>query len=206
MHLAILGASGHGKVVADTAVQAGWKEITFFDDAWPELRVNGAWDVKGDTRALLEKLADFDGVLVALGDNHIRALKQKELTTAGANLVTIVHPSAVVSPHALLGAGTVVLANAVVNAFASISDGGIINTGAVIEHDCVIDDFVHVSPNAVLAGEVKIGQQVWVGACASIKQLTTVKSSSVVGMGAVVIRDVPPNVTVIGNPAKIRNF
>lgn len=202
MRLAILGASGHGKVIADAAEQLGWTAVTFFDDAWPELGENGLWLVKGDTRALIASLSSFDGVVVGIGSNRIREEKQSELTKAGAKLVTIVHPRATVSPHASVGVGSVVFANSVVNACAMVGDGVIVNTGAVIEHDCVVGDFSHISPNAVLAGGVKLGQQVWVGACASVRQLISVGEASTVGMGAVVTKDIQSGVTVVGNPAQ----
>lgn len=203
MHLAILGASGHGKVIADAAEQLGWQSVTFFDDAWPELEENGPWTVKGNTKALATGLLAFDGVVVGIGNNRIRAEKHSELARAGANLVSIVHPSAMISPHASVGAGTVVFANAVINPCASVGAGVIVNTGAVVEHDCVIGDFGHISPNAVLAGGASLRQQAWVGACASVRQLITVGQASVVGMGAVVTKDVEPGVTVVGNPARV---
>lgn len=206
MHLAILGASGHGKVIADAAEQLGWQSVTFFDDAWPELEENGPWTVKGDTKALATGSSAFDGVVVGIGSNQIRAEKHSELARAGANLVSIVHPSAVISPHASVGAGTVVFANAVVNPCAVVGAGVIVNTGAVVEHDCVIGDFAHISPNAVLAGGVILGQRVWVGACASVRQLIAVGQTSVVGMGAVVTKDVEAGVTVVGNPARVCTF
>lgn len=205
MHLAILGASGHGKVVADVAEQVGWQSVTFFDDAWPQLEENGPWIVQGDTDALLRLISDFEGVVVGIGNNRIREEKHSELMIAGANLVSIVHPSAVVSPHAVIGAGAVVFANAVVNSCAVVGAGVIVNTGAVVEHDCVIGDFAHISPNAVLAGGVMLGQQAWVGASASVRQLISVGQASIVGMGAVVTKDVEPGVTVVGNPARAQN-
>ena len=204
MHLAILGASGHGKVIADAAEQAGWHSVTFFDDAWPELKENGPWAVQGDTSALLTKLSDFDGIVVGIGTNCIRAVKQLELSDAGAKLVSIVHPTAVVSPHAAIGSGSVVFANSVINACAVVGAGVIVNTGVVIEHDCIVDDFAHISPNAVLAGGVKLEQQVWVGACASVRQLISVGQASIIGMGAVVTKDVDSGATVLGNPARVR--
>jgi sugar O-acyltransferase (sialic acid O-acetyltransferase NeuD family) len=204
MHLAILGASGHGKVVADAAEQAGWRSITFFDDACTQLSENGPWRVQGDTIALIERLSEFDGVVVGIGNNRIRAIKHSELADGGAKLVSIVHPSAVVSPYAAINCGTVVFANAVVNAFASIGAGVIINTGAIIEHDCMIGDFAHISPNAVLAGGVALGQQVWVGACSSVRELVSVGRASIIGMGAVVTKNVSSDVTVVGNPARAR--
>lgn len=203
MRLAILGASGHGKVVADAAEQAGWQSIIFFDDAWPGIHNNGPWTVEGNTEALLKMLKDFDGAVVAIGNNRIRSAKQTELVAAGGRMATIVHPSAAVSAHAYLNAGSVVFANAVINACATVGAGVIVNTGAVVEHDCVIGDFAHVSPNAVLTGGVALGQLAWVGACASVKQSIGLGDASIVGMGAVVTKDVPPGVTVVGNPAKL---
>lgn len=203
MRLAILGASGHGKVVADAAELLGWDKVQFFDDAWPQLAKNGPWSVAGNTEALLQGVAEFDGVVVAIGNNQIRQLKQQELAIAGARLVSVVHPSAVVSKHAVIGVGSVVFANAVINACATVAAGCIVNTGTVIEHDCVLGDFAHVSPNAVIAGGVRVGPLAWVGACASVRQLIEVGEGAVVGMGAVVTKDVPPGATVVGNPAKV---
>jgi sugar O-acyltransferase (sialic acid O-acetyltransferase NeuD family) len=201
--LAILGASGHGKVLADAAEQCGWPSISFFDDAWPGLQTNGPWAVEGNTEALLDRLMDFDGVIVAIGNNRTRAVKQAELVASGGKMATIIHPSAMVSAHATVGVGSVVFANAAVNACATVGAGVIVNTGAVVEHDCVVGDFAHISPNGVLSGGVALGSLVWVGSCASVKQLIAIGEASVVGMGAVVTKDVPPGVTVVGNPAKV---
>lgn len=201
MRLAILGASGHGKVVADAAGLTGWDEVVVFDDAWPEVTQNGPWTVVGDTATLLEDVKVFDGVVVAIGNNQIRQQKQCELAASGAGIVSLIHPTAVVSEYAEIGKGSVIFANAVVNAFADVGEGCIVNTGAVVEHDCELGDFTHVSPNSVLAGGVKVGRLAWIGACASVRQLIEVGEGAVVGMGAVVTKDVPPRVTVLGNPA-----
>lgn len=202
MRLAILGASGHGKVVADTAKLAGWHEVVFFDDAWPKLSQNGPWEVLGDAPALLESLGDFDGFSVAIGDNVIRRRKQQDLIGAGGRPVSLVHPSAVVSEYALIGVGSVIFANVVVNACAVIGEGCIVNTGAVVEHDCFVGDFTHISPNAVLAGGVHVGAESWIGANASIHQMITVGHSTLVGMGAVVVDNVGDGLVVAGVPAR----
>lgn len=202
MRLAILGASGHGKVVADAAEAVGWQDVVFFDDAWPGLQENGSWLVKGDTNALMDALSDYDGVVVGIGNNAIRTNKQMQLINAGAAVVTIIHPDATVSPHAQVGSGSVVFAQAVVNACATVGAGVIVNTGSVVEHDCVVGDFSHISPNAVLAGGVRLQEQCWVGAGASVRQLLEVGKAAVVGMGSVVTKNVSAGVTVAGNPAK----
>lgn len=202
MRLAILGARGHGKVVADAAECSGWKEIVFFDDVWPELTNNGPWAVRGDTATLMAHLSEFDGVVVGIGSNAIRAAKQARLIAAGAIIVSVFHPAATVSMHSQVGLGSVILANAAVNASASVGAGVIVNTGAVIEHDCIIGDFSHISPNAALAGGVILKKKVWVGACASVRQLLEIGEAVVIGMGSVVTKNVPAGSIVAGNPAK----
>ncbi|CAE6911005.1 UDP-N-acetylbacillosamine N-acetyltransferase [Pseudomonas marincola] len=202
MKLAILGASGHGKVVADTAESCGWQLIEFFDDAWPGLHANGVWPVVGDTAALIRRLADFDEVLVAIGNNRIRHNKILELGEAGANLATLVHPAAMVSRYAAIAEGTVVFAGAVVNADARIGQGGILNTGCSIEHDCVLGSAVHVSPGARLAGGVHVGDFSWIGIGASVRQLVRIGQRVMIGAGSAVVCDIPNDVTVAGVPAK----
>lgn len=199
--LALLGASGHGKVVADMALCAGWEEVAFFDDAWPAVARNGHWLVLGNGVMLLERLEEFDGVVVAIGNCRVRLRKQQELAAAGARTATIVHPRAWVSAHAPLGAGTVVMAGAVVNVDARIGEACIINTGATVDHDCVLADGVHIAPGAHLSGDVRVGRCGWVGVGAAVRQGIAIGAGAMVGAGAVVVRAVPEDTTVAGNPA-----
>lgn len=202
MRLAILGASGHGKVAADAAGVSGWTCVEFFDDAWPEISQNGPWPVVGNTSVLIARLGSYDGVFVAIGNNAIRQAKHLELAGFSAPIVTLVHPTSCVSTHASLAEGSIVLANAVVNACASVGVGCIVNTGAVVEHDCILGDFSHVSPNATLAGGAALGPLAWVGAGASIRQMIVIGENVLVGMGAVVTKDISDGAKVVGNPAK----
>nr|WP_298248833.1 acetyltransferase [uncultured Halomonas sp.] len=202
MKLAILGASGHGKVVADTALQAGWQEVVFFDDAWPQLTEIGAWPVVGDSRALLETANTFDGVIVGIGNNAIRLAKTRELIDARAPIVTIIHPSAVVSPMARLCAGCVVFAGAIVQIDSRLGHACIVNTHASVDHDCVLEDGVHICPGANLAGLVHVGEVSWVGIGASLKQLIRIGRDVVVGAGAAVVEDVADSDAVVGVPAR----
>lgn len=154
--LAILGAGGHGKVIADAALLAGCRGLVFFDDAWPDKQDNGNWPVVGDWAALLERHHDYEGVIVAIGANDIRMAKQTALREAGVSVATVIHPLAAVSPFAALGAGSVAFAGAVVNPDARAGQGVIINSGAVVEHDCRLGDWVHISPRACLGGNVTV--------------------------------------------------
>lgn len=201
--LAILGASGHGKVVADAAECSGWQGIEFFDDAWPQRDCNGAWRVVGNTDCLLSRSEHFDGMLVAIGDNRIRLAKLYELREAGARLATVIHPSATVSRHARIDAGSVVFAGAVVNADAHIGIGSILNTGCSIDHDCFLGKAVHISPGARLAGGVRVGDQSWIGIGACVRQLICIGREVRVGAGAAVVADVADGLTVVGVPARI---
>ncbi|AXM95956.1 acetyltransferase [Pseudomonas plecoglossicida] len=201
-HLAILGASGHGKVVADTAEACGWKNILFFDDAWPAIVANGPWTVAGTSSDLFNRLKEFSGVIVAIGNNTVRYAKLVELIAAQAPLVTLVHPRSVLSPYARLGVGSVVFAGAVINAGAVIGRGAIINTGCSVDHDCQLGEGVHVSPGAHLAGGVVIGDKSWIGIGATVRQLICIGSNVTVGASSGVVRDVPDNIVVVGVPAR----
>jgi sugar O-acyltransferase (sialic acid O-acetyltransferase NeuD family) len=202
--LAILGASGHGRVLADTAECCGWSSVQFFDDAWPGLQFNHTWVVCGDSSALLERISQFDGVLVAIGDNRTRQAKLRELLAAGARLATLIHPSAVVSRYATIEPGSVVLAGAMVNVGVRMGLGTILNTGCSVDHDCVLGAAVHISPGARLAGGVCVGDLTWVGIGASVRQSIRLGEGVMVGAGAAVVADVADGVTVVGVPARVR--
>lgn len=199
---AILGASGHGKVIAEIAELNGYHDIHFFDDRWPTLQNVEHWRVSGDSDLLLVKAKEYDLVVVAIGNNHIRLPKIKMLEQAGAALMPLIHPSASVSCYAVLGSGTVVMANAVVNPFVKVGAGCIINTSSSIDHDCIISDGVHISPGANIAGAVTIGELSWIGIGSQVKQLITIGVDAKVGAGATVIYDVADKTTVIGTPAR----
>ncbi|WP_373821616.1 acetyltransferase [Veillonella sp.] len=200
--LAILGASGHGKVLADIAELTGWDKVVFFDDAWPEVQRNGAWEVVGNTQKLLTTLSDYNGVIVAIGNNNIRQSKFRQLKDAGAKITSLIHPSATVSRYSNIGPGSVVVAGAVINPFCTIGSGAIINTCSSVGHDCTLGDMVHICPGAKLAGGTTVGDRAWVGIGSSVRQLISIGSDTVVGAGSVVVKDILENTTVMGVPAK----
>lgn len=203
--LAIYGAGGHGQVVADAAELSGWKRVVFFDEAWPERSEHLRWPIVGNFEKLLTDWSDFDGVIVAVGDNKRRDFFSQKIVQLNMPLVKIIHPAAIVSRYACIEPGTVVFACAVINAGSNIGRAVIINTSATIDHDCILGDGVHISPGAHLAGGVIIGKSSWVGIGACIRQNIIVGSDVLVGAGAAVVSDISNGLTVIGIPAVERN-
>lgn len=202
--LAILGAGGHGVVVADAALGSGWQEIEFFDDQWPHTTKDLPWPVVGTSHHLKTNWCTFDGVCVAIGNNSLRLQFIKELMILGAPVVTIMHPRAVVSQYASIGLGSVVFAGAIVNPLTTIGLGAIINTGATVDHDCYLEDGVHLCPGVHLAGGVSIGAHSTLGIGSAVKHLITIGSNVMVGAGAAVVNNIKSNSLVVGVPARER--
>lgn len=199
---AVLGASGHGKVVAEIAELNGYNQIDFFDDRWPDIQFVEHWQVCGNSSALLSNCKQYDAVFIAIGNNDIRFKKQKQCQMSGAIVPVLVHPRAIVSKYAQLGEGTVVMANAVISSFVVIGSGCIVNTSASVDHDCTIADGVHISPGVNLAGGVKVDSLSWIGIGSQVKQFVHIGHDVTVGAGSTVIKDIPHNQTVVGNPAR----
>lgn len=201
--LAILGASGHGKVIADAALLSGkWVQVVFFDDAYPSVQSVGDWPIVGTTADLINQSDLYNGAVVAIGNNDIRLLKQQLLEQGGCQIVSIVHPAATVSPRVAIDRGTVVMAGAVINPFSIIGQSCIINSNSVVEHDCILERGVHISPGCLLAGGVKIGTRSWIGIGSCIKQLISVCDNVIVGAGTVVVKDITEKGTYVGAPAR----
>lgn len=198
--LAILGAGGHGQVVADAALAGDWDEVVLFDDGGGP--ASGHWAVAGTRTDLLNRLGDFQGVVVGVGANPARRSLSGVLAGAGARLATVIHPRATVSPYAGIGAGSVVLAGAVVSIGARLGQAVIVNTGATVDHDCELADGVHVAPGAHLAGGITVGAESWIGVGAVVREYAAIGAGSTVGAGAVVVGPVPDGLTVVGNPAR----
>ncbi len=204
--LLILGAGGHGKVVADCALSSGqWDRVLFLDDRYPDLEQAGHWPVIGRVSDLEHFVNDYPFMALGVGVNHdlLRVQWLEYGINAGASFPAIIHSRAVVSPFAAIGAGTVICAGAVVCVDAAVGQACILNTHCSIDHDCTIGDGSHISPSATLGGGVVVGECAWVGLGASVIQGVAIGSNAVVGSGAVVIRDVPAKMKMAGVPARL---
>lgn len=194
--LIIVGASGHGKVVADLAVKSGREIEGFLDDA-PSGEHHFGYPVLG---ACQDRRGGSCEYIIAIGNNEIR--RQLAGRYKNWRYTSLIHPAAVLGTGIQIGRGTVVMAGAILNADAHIGCHCIINTGAIIEHECEIGDYTHVSPGAVLAGSVKVGELCHIGAGATIRNNITICDCVTVGAGAVVVKDITEPGTYIGVPAK----
>lgn len=206
MDVVIIGAGGHGRVVADILALARQHRVVGFLDADESLVGTKVGDlpVLGGTNLLARLKRDqrVRGAIVAIGDNRVRARYAEEVLAAGLELVSAVHPSAVVAPSARVGAGSVIAAGAVVCVAATLGSNCIVNTAAVVDHECDVAEGVHVCPGALLAGRVKVGERAFIGLGARVIQCLSVGADAVVGAGAVVLRDVPAGARVAGVPAR----
>ncbi|KRG15759.1 acetyltransferase [Virgibacillus soli] len=198
--LLIIGASGHGKVVADIALKMKkWRYIAFLDDN-QNIKSSLELDVIGKTVEIHDYIKDYD-IFVGIGNNEIRARFHEELEKNGASIATLVHPDSIIGGNVNIASGTVVMAGVIINCGTSIGKGCIINTGSTIDHDNNIGEFVHISPGVHLAGTVKIGNSSWLGIGSIVSNNLSIGNKCKIGAGAVVVKDITEAGTYIGIPA-----
>lgn len=195
----LFGASGHGKVIKDILNANGIKVEAFADDN-PNVNECGGRPVVHDATGL-------SPMIVSIGVNRIRKMIVERLKANNPDIkfATAIHPSAVISPTAKIGEGTVVMAGAVVNADAVIGNHCIINTGATVDHDCKIGDYCHIAPGVNISGATNVGEGTWVGVGSCVIQCLNIGKNCMIGAGSVVVKDIPDNVTAFGCPAKVNS-
>ena len=194
--LIIIGASGHGKVVADIAVLNGYKDIVFLDNN-PFLSSCAGYPVLGPDTMTEELNGD---VFVAVGNAKTRQkLMERD---AGRTFPVLIHPRAVVAEGVEIGDGTVIMAGTVINPGARLGKGVIVNTSSSVDHDCSIGDYVHIAVGTHLSGTVSVGVGTWIGAGATVSNNVNIYSGCIIGAGAVVIKDIDEIGTFVGVPAR----
>lgn len=197
MRFIVIGAGGFSKEVADLVYSLGHTIVAFVD---PD----------GDGTATLPFDApvvrgiaglDFDAATIAIGNSAVRR-RMFETLCDGLEMPALVHPSAVVSPYATLGAGTLVMQHATVNADARVEDGVILNVSCCVAHDCVVGAHSHIAPGVKMSGGSKVGAECFCGTSAVLLPGVVVGDRATCGAGAVVRADVRAGATVVGVPAR----
>ena len=199
--LIIIGASGHGKVVADIAIKLNkWQSIVYFDDD-DSIKTCMGLQVIGKTVDAI-KYKDKAEFFIAIGNNLIRERIYRELENIGIETITLIHPSAIIGNDVEIGLGTVVMAGTVINSSSRIGKACIINTSSSVDHDNLIGDFVHIAPGVRLAGTVKVGNGSWLGIGSVVSNNLSICSNCKLGAGAVVVKDIKESGTYIGVPVR----
>lgn len=197
--LVVLGAGGHGRVVADAALLEGrWSGVSATDRN--PARSSGELLPGVPLAPVASALAAAASIHVAIGSAQSR---QAECEAVGMQrLATVIHPKATVSPYAEIAGGCFIAAASVVAPQAALGSGVIVNHGAVIDHDAVVGDFCHVAPGARIGGGVRVGKRVLVGAGAALLPGLTVCDDVTIGAGSVVLASIVQPGVYAGVPAR----
>jgi sugar O-acyltransferase (sialic acid O-acetyltransferase NeuD family) len=205
--LIILGAGGTSREIADAVAainrqETRWNLLGFLDDdpAKHGQFVSGH-PVLGPISSAQQYPGRFIAGVARAGDPDRRGRVVVASGLPRERFATIIHPSASVSSRARLGSGTAVLQSTAITVDTLIGDHALIHYNVSIAHDCVIEDFVTIAPGATVLGSVRVSEGSYLGARSVIMNGLTVNRGALVGIGAVVIADVPSGVTVFGNPA-----
>lgn len=190
--LYIYGASGHGLVVSDIAKACGYKKTIFIDDGDNDFMSFS--DIKNNVNI---------PIIIAIGSNKIRETLFKKVSLSGFDIISLIHPSVIISDSSEINAGTVIMPNVVINANSRIGKGVILNTSCIVEHDNNIESFVHISPNVGIAGNVVVKKLTHIGIGSSVIQKITIGENCIIGAGSVVVRDITSNNIAYGNPCVI---
>lgn len=197
MRFAVIGAGGFSLEVADMLADLGHEIVAFIDDS-PSTPLHPTTG-----RPILRSLngVAFDAAVVAIGLSESRR-RLFAMLGPDTNLPPVVHPSATVSPHAVLGAGALVMQNAVVSARAIVGSGALVNVGAYVAHDCEVGPFTHLASGVRLGGGSRVGADCLCGTNTVVLPGVSVGDGVTCGAGAVVISDVEEGLTVVGVPAR----
>jgi sugar O-acyltransferase (sialic acid O-acetyltransferase NeuD family) len=203
-NLLILGAGGHGKVIADIALLMNkWENIAFLDDTKQNNPI-GNMPIIGKLEDYALHKKEYQYAFVAIGNNRLRFEWFERLSNEGFIIPTLIHPFSAVSKFSKIGEGTVIMGGVVINPNAQIGRACIINTSSSIDHDCLLADGVHISPGVHIGGTVNIGENTWVCLGSSIINNVNIGINAIIAAGAAVINSVPDNVMVAGVPAIIK--
>lgn len=199
--IGIYGANGCGRGILPLArAQFSGDRVVFIDDGQSGVMVNGAPVLSWD--AFQTQDASCRAVSIAIASSVIRERLASRCEGAGIPLVEVKAANVVVMDDVILGDGACLSPFVTLTSNIRIGRCFHANLYSYVEHDCTVGDFVTLAPGAKINGNITLGNHVYVGSGAVLRQGIKIGDGAVIGMGAVVTRDVPPGVTVIGNPAR----
>jgi sugar O-acyltransferase (sialic acid O-acetyltransferase NeuD family) len=200
VHVVIIGASGHARVIADIIYCSGDVVEGFLDDGnvsdFPGQKILGH---VADALQMSQRDPNLR-FIIGIGRNETRESIVSNLGDLPYYIA--IDPSAIISDSTEIGEGSVVMPNTVVNSGSRIGRHCIINTAATVDHDCKLLDFVHLSPGVHLSGTVQIGNRTWLGVGSIVINNISICDNCIVGAGAAVIRDISEPGTYVGVPAR----
>ncbi len=198
----LIGYSGHGFVVADTAIENQLEIIGYAEKLEVSINPfqlnyvgteidNGFFDKNKGAK-----------YLIGIGDNIIRERIYNLIIENQGEIITLINKSSSISNTAIIGDGSFINKNVSVNAISKIGRNVILNTACIIEHDCIIADSAHIASGAVLAGSVTVGERSFIGANSVVKQGVKIGKDVIVGAGTVVLSDISDGKKIVGNPSR----
>jgi sugar O-acyltransferase (sialic acid O-acetyltransferase NeuD family) len=200
----LIGYSGHSYVINGILHSLGLSTTGYCDN---EEKTYNPLSLKYFGKEMSEtglKILTQEDFFIATGNNNIRRNIFNNLSIRGLLPINIIHPSSIIDYTVKIADnGVMIAANVTINALAEIGIGVICNTFSIIEHECKIADFAHVGPGAVLCGNVNVGENTFIGAKSVIREGIKIGKNVIIGAGSVVVNDVPDNVKIVGNPARI---
>ncbi len=207
MRVLILGAGDHGQVIADSLLQGvthhqNIEPIGYLDDD-PNLLGKKYLGLPVLGTIAQRNEVTHEGVIVAIGQNSIRARIFRQLEKEGEHFINAVHPSAILAPEVQLGVGVAIMAGVVVNTGSVIGDNVILNTCCSVDHHGQIGHHAHLAPGVHLGGRVAVGEGALLGVGTAVIPGQRIGDWSIVGAGSCVISNIPNGVTAVGVPTKI---
>ena len=208
----IIGGKGDGVVLASALedLRTSGQEVMgygFLNDFETTGEKIAGLPVLGKPEKAIEFLENKDiffmTALLKVKESYQRARKIERLVIPQERYFSLVHPQATVSKTAKIGLGTFIGPHVNVMPNAIIGDHCSFRASASVGHDCVINDYCYMGANSTLNGRVNLKEGVHIGSNATVKERTTLGSYCVIGMGSVVVKDMPEFVIAFGNPARI---
>lgn len=197
-NILLIGAGGHGLVLAEIAKLIGYKKICFLDDKYDK---DYPYDIIGGIIDFLVYKDDYD-FFVSIGSNEIRREITEKVYSNDCKLVNLIHPSAIISDSVELSEGIAIMPNTIVNPNSKIGLGAILNTATSIDHENVIEEFVHISPGCHLAGQVSIGKMSWLGIGCNVINDIRICEKCIIGAGSTITKDIKKSGIYVGTPVR----